>query len=428
MEYKERSRRTRGDGSFFQRGDGKWMGRVELPAKDGKRRYKWVSSTDRGVALKKLKQLRKDVDEGRVAVSTSTSVEKWMTHWLDNIHAKRKIRPGVIDDYRGCITNHIVPAIGSKRVDKLTPQNIRDVHTAIGPRRTAELAHTILQKSLKDAIAEGVTTRNVAELVDKPVYLKTKREGLDVDVAKRVIATAFEVCDEVDATRITAGFLTGARRGELLGLRENYVDNPGPGLINFDWQLQSLTQVHGCGNPLPEPSPLCRSDRMPTKPPYWPCGKTKAAYCPQRRWDLPDHFEHEVCELSLLFTRPKSEAGQRIVPAIPPLYLALQRIRQPGPNPHNLVWHRNGRAISPRDDYDIWRNVFRAAGVIGPTESLPPHVARHTTSSLLRAAGVDEQTRMEIMGHSTADSQRIYAHADMERHLEAMGNLAQLMS
>lgn len=425
----KKGRRTRGDGSFFQRSDGKWMGRVELPkSPDGKRRYKWVSSVDRNTCIDKLKKLRSDVDAGRIATTSTTTVEKWMTHWIDNIHSKRKVRPGVIDDYRACIRNHITPAIGTKRIDKLTPQHVRDMHTAIGPRRTAELAHVILQKALKDATREGVVTRNVAEIVDKPVYKKTQRKGLQAPMAKHVISTAFTACDESTAIRIAAGFLTGARRGELLGLRWRYVDLEA-GLLDFSWQLQSLTQAHGCGSPLDEPSPLARPDRMPKKPPYWPCGKTRAASCPQRHWDLPPGFEYEACERSLLFTRPKSEAGNRVVPAIPPLLEALRRLHDSqGNNPHDLVWHRGGQAIDPRADYDMWRETFRAAGLIGPTESLEPHVARHTTATLLRSAGVDEATRMEILGHASVTAQRGYAHADQARHAEAMGSLAQLMT
>ncbi|ATN88537.1 tyrosine integrase [Mycobacterium phage Girr] len=421
-----KKRRTRGDGAFFQRADGKWMGRVELPPdRNGNRRYKWVSSVDRNTAMAKLKQLRRDVEEGRIATTSSTTVEKWMLHWIDNIHAKRKVRPGVLNDYRAAIHNHINPILGAKRIDKLTPQHVRDLHSEIGASRTAELVHVIVQKALDDAVAEGVATRNVAALVDKPEYRKKKRNGFPADVAQHIIHTAFQVCDEPDAVRIAAGFLTGARRGELLGLRWPYVDNPAQGWITIAWQLQSETRVHGCGDPLPEPSPLSRPDRMPKKPPYWPCGKTRAWACPQSRWDLPAHFEYQECEGSLLFTRPKTDAGWREVPLLPPLYVAMQKLRTD--NPHDLVWHKEGKPIDPRSDYDVWRGVFRAAGVIGPTESLPPHNSRHTTSTLLRAAGVDEQTRMEILGHASVDAQRIYAHADRARHLEAMQGLSELL-
>ena len=59
---------------------------------------------------------------------------------------------------------------------------------------------------------------------------------------------------------------------------------------------------------------------------------------------------------------------------------------------------------------------------------MPLHVARHTAATMLRAAGVDEQTRMEILGHATVDSQRVYAHADRTRHLTAMDSLAELLA
>lgn len=404
-------RRTRGDGAFFQRADGKWVGRVELPPRGGKRRYKTVSSVDRNICIDKLKKLRADVDAGRIATSSSTTVEKWMTHWLDNIHSKRKIRPGVLDDYRGVIRNHIVPALGAKRIDKLTPQHVRDMHTAIGPRRTAELAHVILQKALTDAVRDGITTRNVAELVDKPVYMKNPRKGLPKPMAKHVVSTAFAAADESTAVRIAAGFMTGARRGELLGLRWDYVDLD-TGRIEFAWQLQSLTQSHGC-----DP----QGDA-------WSCGRVKAAYCPQRHWEFPPGFEHEVCEKSLVFTRPKTDAGFRVIHAMPPLLTALRKLHaEQGRNPHRLVWHREGRAIDPRDDYDMWRSVFRAAGLIGPDESLPPHIARNTAATLLRDAGVDEQTRMELLGHASVDAHRGYAGASRELHVAALNSLAEIM-
>lgn len=413
QQYRERPRRTRGEGSFFQRADGTWIGRVELASADGERRTRTVKSKDRNVAIAKLKQLRADVDAGRIAVTTSTTVEKWMLHWIDNIHAKRKVRPGVIKDYRACIVNHINPALGKKRIDKLTPQHVRDMHTAIGPRRTAELAHVILQKALKDALREGVVVRNVAELVDKPQYAKTKRDGLPVESVKKLLSTAFASRDESEATLRAAAFLTGARPAELLGLEWDRV-HLDEGYLDLSWQLQELSQVHGCGE---------QGDDG------YPCGRKRPGWCPQRRWDLPPAFETRECHRSLIWTRPKTAAGERDVPIIAPLLTALRVLRDnsTGPNPHNLVWHRGGVPIGPRADHRAWQSLAQDAGLIGEGETLPRYVTRHTTATLLRAAGVDEQTRMEILGHATVDSQRIYAHADRTRHLEAMGNLAELL-
>lgn len=409
-------RRTRGDGAFFQRADGKWMGRVELAPVAGKRRYKWVSSVDRNTCIAKLKKLRADVDAGRIATTSNTTVEKWMTRWIDEIHSQKEkpIRPSTIGDYRSIIANHIVPAIGSKRLDKLTPEHVRGMHRDIGPSRTAVVAHVVLKKALKDAVREGLITHNVAEAVDKPIYKKTKRNGLSAPIAKHVIRTAIASRDESEATRVATAFLTGARRGELLGLEWDRVDLDN-GSIDLSWQLQQLTRSHGCGTQVDG---------------VWPCGRKLGAYCPQKRWDFRPDFEYRECYKSLLWTKPKSQAGERDVPLIPPLLVALKAMHaNQGINPHGLVWHQpDGRPIDPRDDYDMWKGVFTAAGLIEGDETLAPHVVRHTTVTLLRTAGVDEATRMELVGHSSVDAQRIYAHADRVRHLEAMSNLAELLA
>lgn len=399
-------RRTNGDGAFFQRSDGLWIGRVELPTSNGKRRYREVSSVDRNKAMTKLKALRADVEQGRIAVTSNTTVEKWLNRWLDDI-ARPRIRPTTHGVYTTVIRRHIIPAIGTRRLDKLTPDHIRTMHKAIGPSRTAELAHVVLAKALKDAMREGVISGNICDRVDKPRYTKRKRTSMSAGVAKLIIKTALESRDESQATRWAAAFLTGARQAELLGLRWSYV-NLDSGYMDISWQLQQLRQVHGC-----DPA----------------CGKQRAAYCPQRRWDLPADFEHEPCYRSLLFTRPKTEAGERLVPIVAPLLDALRRMyADQGPNPQGLVWHHpDGRPIDPRADNRAWNQLLVDAEVIEEGETLPLHLARHTTATLLRSAGVDEQTRQEILGHATVDAQRIYAHGDQARHLEAMSSLGELL-
>lgn len=409
-------RRTRGDGGLFQRADGMWIGRVELPPMNGERRRRQVSSMDFEKAATQLRKLRRDVDDGRIAVTGNTTVEKWLHRWITEIHpnSPRRPRPTTIRDYSTSIRLHINPHIGKKRLDKLTAEHIRQMQRAIGPRRAAEKAHVILQKALKDAVREGMITHNVAEVVYKPTYVRVKRKSMSVELAKRVITTAYASRDESEATRWAAAFLTGARQGELLGLTWDRIDLE-RGVMNISWQLQQLSQVHGCGE---------LGDGG------WPCGKTRPGWCPQRRWDLPADFDYQVLHRSLVLTRPKTAAGDRDVPIVAPLLTKLVALHdRQGVNPHNLVWHYpDGRPIGPREDYKSWKALLIAAEVIAAAdETLSMHVARHTTATLLRAAGVDEQTRMEILGHATVDSQRVYAHADHTRHLSAMSNLAELL-
>jgi integrase len=407
----EKNRRTRGDGSLYQRADGVWLGRVELPpGRNGIRRQRTVSSRDRNTALTKLKKLRKEVDDGTLAVTGNTTVEKWMTRWLDDIHGPR-IRPHTLLNYRSLVDNHIVPTLGKKRLDKLTTEHVRDLHAAVGASRTAVLAHTVLQKALKDAVREQMITRNVCELVDKPTYAKRKRTSMSAAVAKRILTTADSSCDESQAARWWAAFYTGGRQGELLGLRWQYVDLENA-FIDIQYQLQRLKQIHGCGDP---------QDGI------FPCGLKYSGRCPQRKWDQRPDFEYEVCEGSLAFTPPKSDAGRRLVPIVTPLLVRLKAMHaNQGRNPHGLVWHDGGKPIDHRADSRRWNELLLNAGIVEEGETIPLHTARHTTATVLRASGVDEQTRMEILGHATVDSQRIYAHTDLQRLQLAMANLKQL--
>lgn len=410
-------RRTRGGGGLFQRADGMWIGRVELPAgRDGERRRRQVSSKDFDKAAAAHRQLVRDVDEGRIAVTGSTTVAKWLERWITEIHpnAPSRPRPTTLRDYKTSIRLHIIPHIGKKRLDKLLPEHIREMHTALGKRRAAEKAHVVLQKALKDAVREGMITRNVAEVVYKPTYTKVKRKSLSVDLAKRVITTAYASRDEAEATRWASAFLTGARQAEILGLEWDRIDLA-HGLMRISWQLQQLSQIHGCGEPDGD---------------LYPCGKKRPGWCPQRRWDFDPDFEYRECHRSLVWTRPKTGAGDREVPIIAPLLAKFAQLHgRQGVNPHGLVFHyADGRPIGPREDYKRWKSLLVDAEIITKDQTLSMHVARHTTATMLRAGRVDEQTRMEILGHASVDAQRIYAGADQARQLEAMNTLTQLLS
>jgi hypothetical protein len=69
-------RRSPGDGGLWKDHDRDlWIGSVEIPSTDGKRRQKRVASKNRNEAIRKLKELRKEVDAGHIAVTGRTTVE-----------------------------------------------------------------------------------------------------------------------------------------------------------------------------------------------------------------------------------------------------------------------------------------------------------------------------------------------------------------
>lgn len=401
-------RRNPGDGTLFKRKkDGMWVARVPIPSTDGKRRHREVARKNRNEAIAEWKKLRTEVLAGRIAVTGKTTVKAWLERWIDDIRGP-KLRPGTKDDYARTIRLHINPHVGAKRLDQLTAQHVREMQKNIEASRTAQLAHVILRSALGDAVKEGMLSRNVAEVADKPKHVTLAREPLSSPEAKQLLRSAIDAGDPY-ATRWAAALLLGARQGEILGLQWQRLDLDN-GVADFAWQLQQLEQAHGCGER--------HSDGT------WPCGKIRVGYCPSRKWDLPRGFEHHIVHRSLALTRPKTRAGTRVVPIPAPLWAMLQTHPHGLENPHDLVWHHDdGRPVSPRDDYTAWQDALKTAGL----PPAPLHIARNTCATLLAEAGVPEDIRMAILGQVSITAHRSYVYRDQSQNRQAMTALDQLL-
>lgn len=413
-------RRDSGDGGLYQRDNGLWVGAVDLPTTDGKRRRASVSHKNYAEATKRLRKLSREVDDGTYAASGNTTVKQWTARWLENI-VRPRVRPGTFTYYEQTARLHVVPHIGGVRLSKLTQEHVRKMQRAVQAKstRNAVSAHQVLQKALKDAVREGLLARNVAELVDKPKHLTKSYGTLTADAARHLINTAVDRGDPM-ASRWCAAFYTGARPAELLGLTWEHVDLDA-GLIELAWQLQPHVKVHGCGQ-----------NRTENGTVLYPCGRKRPGSCPKAKWNLPAGFEHRETDGSLLLTRPKTKAGYRVVPLAGPLLLMLKAhsaMTVDDDNPHGLVWHDNGRPIHRRDDYAAWIKAAVAAGLARPSggcadpnhldthkhidwEVRPPapYIARHTMTTLLAEAGVPENVAMLITGHSSVVAHRGYVH------------------
>jgi integrase len=397
------TRRSPGTGSFYKRANGLWVGSVTIPSNDGIQRRRTVSAKSRGTAMRKWRDLQTAVSEGLLAPTPGMTVGRWLDYWLESVRGPN-VRPNTHAFYADTIRLHIKPAIGRWRLGQLSAAHVRNMLAAIEATRTRQRAHLVLRLALKSAVADRLIRYNVTDAIPKPKHVAKQLGSFDAATAAHIIAVAFDRYDEATATRWAAAFLTGARQGELLGLRWSHVDLANAS-IELAWQLQQLDQEHGCAGD---------------------CGRSKPGWCPQRRFAVPDGFELIPLHGSLALTRPKTRAGYRVVPLVAPLAAAMRRLCANGsPNPFGLVWAQaDGHPIQPRADHRAWKQLLVAAGV----PDAPLHAARHTTATLLQAGGVDEDTRMRISGHSSAAAHRGYVHVSLDRARAGMdANLAVLM-
>lgn len=383
--------RGKGEGSVYKRADGMWCATLELPPRDGERRRKVVTSKDKNIVISKLTKLRSELERAGDLPTASQTVESWMTYWLDNIAAKR-VRPNTLAGYRSLVVQHIIPAIGTARLDKLTPAHVRKVHDHVTEKHTSTYAlnaHRMLAKALKDAESDGRVSRNVAKLTDAPRHNRTDLHALTVEEAIDVIALCIPafVAEPYDPepARWATYLLTGARRGELLGLELDRVGDH----LDLSWQLQRITDIS----------------------------------------TAPADYEYRPIVSTLYWTRPKSSAGWRIIPLVEPLRTILStHMAKVRPNPHGLLFARtDGRPIDPHDESKTWPVALKASKIT--TNKVRLHDLRHTTVDLLYEAGIPEDVIMEIVGHSTRTTTRGYkAKGNRKRLTDAMEAMSSVLS
>lgn len=404
-------RRPRGTGSLIYDEDRNlWVGSAWVIDASGKRRQRRVSSRLKSEAQDKLNNLLVDIRSGVAAARPSgkMTVGDWLDHWLIKVK-KPKVRPKTLKSYEGTIRLDLKPHIGSIRLDRLTTDHVRDMYEDIRKHstRNAEKAHQVLKAALTQAVKEEHITRNVAKIVDAPVHKPKQRGAFEVATAVHVLKTAARRDDEDDpkrpklASRWVAAFMTGARQAECLGLELDRLSLTSK-WIDVSWQLQRLQYTHGCGE---------KADGTPR------CGKVRVGYCPDRVWDFDPAFEYRECYRSLVFTRPKSVAGERYIPMAPLLreslrvHIELDR----DPNPHGLVWHhRDGRPLSQEDDNHEWNMLMAASGIAKQPGEALLHEARNTTATMLLESNVDIKIIQGILGHANILHSRHYQRVSLE--------------
>lgn len=385
--------------SIYRDSRGYYVAAVELPPDAaGNRRRKYIRRKSKTELRAALDEVQAEVRLTGDVRTSSPTVEAWAVYWLADVAAKTR-RPKTFTSYRSIIENHVIPAIGTVRIDKVTPVLIRQVLARMEKAGLSSTyrrnTHAVMAAMFADAERDEKIRRNPTDLVLRPRRAAVDLEVLSVAEAQRLLNT-FE--QSPNAFMWATFILTGARRGEVIGIEWDRVDED----LDLSWQLQRIEYAHGCRGR---------------------CGEPRPSQCPKRRFDVPDGYEHRRLHGGLHLTRPKSRAGWRTIPLVDPLRSILTTWRETAPeNPWGLAFTAEYRgAITPLDPdqaTSMWNATRDAAGITRPVRL---HDLRHTTVDILDAAGVDMDTIKDIVGHSTRAMSREYrSKANRERIRQAM--------
>lgn len=397
-------RRQRGEGSIHQRADGLWVVQVDVGTVGGKRKRRTVYAKTQREAVKKADTLKAEVKAGQVATAGMT-VEAWLNQWLDT-QVDPRLKPKTARTYRSYVEKWLIPTLGKKRLDKLSPMHVREMHAVVlasSSSTTALHAHRILGTALEAARRNELIIRNVSTLVEAPRAEAKKPPLFSGDEAVAILRTAN---NGTDASRWWAALLFGSRQGECLGLRWSSVDLD-TGTVDIEWSLSRVPYRHGCARRAP-----------------WPCGHRWGAGCPDRVLKIPAGFAYVHLTGNMYLLCPKNGKPRRLL-LIPAMTAALRLHRDltaDEPNPHGLVWHRpNGMPIDPRADWEAWNALLVRAGLSRGRL----HEARHVTATLLMELGVPTTVAETITGHSSAAQLLDYQYSSDPQQLAALTALGE---
>jgi integrase len=161
--------------------------------------------------------------EGRAVDPSRLTLGDLAHRWLTE-DAATTVRPQTLEDYAATVRNHVLPRLGTKRAQSLTPSDISAYRAAIMEStgcRTAQLALLRVKQILTFAQRLELVQRNVAEGIPQPSCTPAEGYALSHDEARRFIeASLADSLSPLWLLYLTTGF----RRGEALGLRWRDVD------------------------------------------------------------------------------------------------------------------------------------------------------------------------------------------------------------
>lgn len=370
------TKRANGEGSIFKRADGRWSGELSYRDDDGRSKRRTVYGGTQSEVRRKLREARERLEAGAPLKDATMTLSAWLDDWTLKALPASDRKQATVDLYATIARKHLAPFLGNRPLDRIRPS---DVEALIVAKRDAGLApstvrtiYTVLRAALDVAVRDGLLRRNPAVAIRRPAVDRRDAAYLTADDAHRLL-------EAMRGDRLEPLFrlmlATGLRRGEALGLHWSDIDLDA-GQLRVRWTLTRTSKGLQLGEPKTETSrrtvPLPRS-------------ATEALIQRRGRQAEERLAAREVWrENDLVFT---SEVG--------------------GP-------------LEPRNVLRRFEVLAQRAGLTG----VHLHTLRHSTASLLLAAGTHTKVVQEHLGHSSyAITADIYSHVAPAQRREAADRL-----
>ena len=341
----------------------------------GRRRQKVVAfkGSKRNAEIE-LARLISELENGGFVEPQTLTLGDYLERWLDSQKAS-SVSAKTFERYDEICRMHLVPNLGSNRLQKLQPMQIQSYYSEAHKNgrlngkgglsaRTVLHHHRILRQALQQAVRWRLISINPADAVKPPKPVRKEMETLsDDDTAK--LLNGFQ--DTNYFVPVLIAVTTGLRQGEILALRW--------GDIDFEKRSLSVrrtlekTRQHGLRFKEPKTK---RSSRVVVLP----------------KLTLDALRQHRIAQAELqlkIGMRPSKDS------------LVVARATGDPINPRTFTNEFTRLLVNIRKTVDMPRITF--------------HGLRHTHATQLLSSGIHPKIAQERLGHSTiATTMDLYSH------------------
>jgi integrase len=352
-------RRGNGEGTIYKvKGKDLYAARFHVDLPDGTSKRKTLYAKTRKEAADKMADAMGAASKGVYTDDEKLTVSQWMERWLED-SARGDLAHRTYANYKLQIRRHINPALGRRRLSKLTAAPIQSLYAAklrdgLKPA-SVRYIHAVLHRALGQAVRFNLIPANPASRVDPPKIRQDEITPLDAEQARTLLEAAKGGMHE---PLYVLSLTTGLRMGEALGLKWSDVDLD-RGTLRVNRQLQRVRRDGDKSGTLEFSEPKNASRRTIDLP-----LRAVEALRSHRKWQLEEQLR----------------AGAK--------------------------WHDNGLVFTtgkgtPLEAQNVINRYFKPLLKRAELPNIRWHDLRHTYATLLLARGTHPTYVQKSLGHAS---------------------------
>ena len=367
--------------NIYKRKDGRWEGRyIKSRSNSGKVFYGYIYGQKYSDVKERLRNCQiQPVFRKSSSITTAMDYSSLLIKWLNS--KRIGVKESTYSRYSNLIHTHIIPELGSLRVDELNEAMIEDCLAnlltsgrtdgkgGLSPKTVCDILSVI-----KSSIGYGNSQNlNISCSLPKGIIRNTAPEVhvLSIDEQRRLTSFLMENIDPIKYG-VLLSLYTGIRLGEVCALKWKSI-NLGEGILSVRETMQRI-----------------KDTSLET------AQKTK-----------------------VIISEPKSKCSVRDIP-LPVFLIELSQQIRKAPDSFILSGD-NERIVEPRALQYRYRRILMETNIAYTNF----HVLRHTFATRCVEAGCEIKTLSEILGHSNVNiTLNRYVHSSVELKRKNMERLS----